>query len=961
MPLDGHVQLQLRYGDPITVGSTTRTTFEITPGEFGNLNIFISDAEDSYFVVYAEDASGNRLLTANWSVASYEQDGTSPADNPNSYVVNATDIAFLETGTRQNDDAMRIRLDYNTLLVATKLIVETEKTGIKVANSDKIEFMLTTTGDLQDTGGDQIPDTTDLDADNDGVLDKDKMCGGAFNLDWTVAQIDASPMSFSAALNGKTINVINEVTSNAGGGSVIFRSSTVNYLGSISADAGVPLDGHVQLQLRYGSGVNTIGSTTRTTFEIPPGEFGNLNIFISDAEDSDFVVYAEDASGNRLSVTNWDVISYEQYGASPADNPNSYVVNVTDIAFLGTGTHQNNDTMRIRFDYNTLLVATKLIVEVERAGTTVSHLDLIEFMLTTTCDLQDTGGDKIPDTNSDLTTASDLQDTDGDQIPDTTDLDDDNDGILDTVECSNGVNTQEKIGGAVFGTTLDFIPKSGVRSGLKFTSSPVAQNGSCTYTNVREIGVNATGIGITFFKTSQATGDLGTVDIDADLVAETTLVHSFVASNVVVIRDIDADIFTFTLETWSVVTGLYTLPADINLVVTSGTGTLSAVTDLGNGIFQYTVTGVRNSNTELNLSSASRELIKRFRFTAKDIPNYSGDRVAFEIINNIVTCNDTDGDGIPDYLDTDSDNDGCPDATEGRNNIATTGTLTGGSIEGSSANLGTVSNNNGIPLPLGTVGGSEVVGQETTTNVTTAVQIIPTTLTTPQTINAGDSVIFDVSATTATSTTTYTGTAPNTVPDYSASVNNASAGLRYKWLFNDGFGAGFVIVQAVSTMATYTVSTAAAVNDGIYRVIITHVDNNCILEEIEVVLNVALQADLSLTKIVNNAIPKIGEDIVYTLTIKNDGPVVATGVQVTDLLPAGLTYVSDNSGTTSTTYTDTDADTKKYLWTVGNINVNQTIILQITETVTGAGAIVSTSQIKQSNQTDTDSFPGNGN
>ncbi len=56
---------------------------------------------------------------------------------------------------------------------------------------------------------------------------------GTFSLDWTAAQIDASPMSFSTTLNGKKINVINEVTSNAGGGSVTFKGLTANYSKSI--------------------------------------------------------------------------------------------------------------------------------------------------------------------------------------------------------------------------------------------------------------------------------------------------------------------------------------------------------------------------------------------------------------------------------------------------------------------------------------------------------------------------------------------------------------------------------------------------------------------------------------------------------------------------------------------------------------------------------------------------------
>ena len=52
------------------------------------------------------------------------------------------------------------------------------------------------------------------------------------------------------------------------------------------------------------------------------------------------------------------------------------------------------------------------------------------------------------------------------------------------------------------------------------------------------------------------------------------------------------------------------------------------------------------------------------------------------------------------------------------------------------------------------------------------------------------------------------------------------------------------------------------------------------------------QADLALSKTVDNPTPNVGDTITYTITLSDNGPNSATNVQVTDLLPAGRTFVS---------------------------------------------------------------------
>ena len=78
--------------------------------------------------------------------------------------------------------------------------------------------------------------------------------------------------------------------------------------------------------------------------------------------------------------------------------------------------------------------------------------------------------------------------------------------------------------------------------------------------------------------------------------------------------------------------------------------------------------------------------------------------------------------------------------------------------------------------------------------------------------------------------------------------------------------------------------------------------------------------------------------ITYTITINNNGPDNATGLQIKDKLPTGLTYISNqlsnDNGTTwnnnTTTYNPTTG-----IWTIGNFNNNdQTKILNITAQIT---------------------------
>ena len=435
-------------------------------------------------------------------------------------------------------------------------------------------------------------------------------------------------------------------------------------------------------------------------------------------------------------------------------------------------------------------------------------------------------------------------DTDGDGIDNSCDFDDDNDGILDVNEgCSSsttneglvmppvlndGILSNNVIGNTIWPTD---VPGGGLPNQASYSSSilePVTgATGFYVVSGVDETSSYSVSAGNVHLSSAANTTvtdvrvSIGEFNSTSPIGSSLTITNAFDHLGNQLMNLSDIQFFGIGAN--------YGTPLDPSQL---------AITNPVPGTFVLTRTTIDNA-VVLWFRANNGNFIQRYDATYNGV--FRGDWFynGFSRSLNTITCIDTDLDGIPDYLDTDSDNDGCPDASEGASGI-TTGltTLTGGSVGGSLLNLGTTVD----------------------TDPTSSTYGVPTAAGSPQ-------------------------------------------------------------------------ATTAAVTDATD--------------------SIACSADLSLTKVVDNAIPKVGQNISYTLTINNDGPAVATGVQVTDVLPAGLSYVSDNSATTSTTFASN-------IWDIGNITVGQTISLQITATVTSAGVIINTSEITQSNELDVDSTVNNG-
>lgn len=302
--------------------------------------------------------------------------------------------------------------------------------------------------------------------------------------------------------------------------------------------------------------------------------------------------------------------------------------------------------------------------------------------------------------------------------------------------------------------------------------------------------------------------------------------------------------------------------------------------------------------------------------------------------------------------------------------------LTGGSwsiptlASGASATLTLVylgDNNNGV---TNTVTVTSATHDPVTTNNRAEVTILDGTPTlidlsisktaSPSSVNYGGTITYGIQITNNSTATDWKGggrtisitdTLPSGVTYISASGSNwtgcsQSAGVvtcQYNQDINKNGGTSSVLsITVTAPSVPGSLGNTVQLQGSRDKTIDPDVSNNTATANITVLRP---NADIQVSKAVDNAAPNLGSNVTFTITARNNGPTTATGVWLSDALPSGLTYVSSTPSQGSY-----NAGTGE--WLVGSLNNGSSATLTLIATVTSTSSITNTAGLSSLDQND---------
>ena len=265
----------------------------------------------------------------------------------------------------------------------------------------------------------------------------------------------------------------------------------------------------------------------------------------------------------------------------------------------------------------------------------------------------------LPNTDSDTSDVDfrSVQDTDGDGIGDFEDIDDDNDGILDSVEGTGAVTFARDGNTPIFNGTTTIGVDVTVDVGPSPTFNPSSSNAKIDNSNFSFL-TDTTFIPSTevFYSVGQIDGlpDTITIDFSGEPVVEARL-H---------FNSLDQFLLTYTPPPNIGVQ----LLSSVNTVVTSTATSIS----LGNDDFssvdgsvadeELDGVGAGSADGTIRFYSLDGSPITNLTFDITEASGNTGNADGWQFAVEVAI--DTDGDGIANHLDLDSDNDGISDLEE---------------------------------------------------------------------------------------------------------------------------------------------------------------------------------------------------------------------------------------------------------------------------------------------------------
>ncbi|WP_298880863.1 T9SS type A sorting domain-containing protein [uncultured Polaribacter sp.] len=484
-----------------------------------------------------------------------------------------------------------------------------------------------------DADGDGIPNHLDLDSDNDGLTDVIESGG-----------TDANNDGRADGTVGTAI-LSNGIPNTAGNGtppsnSDIDPSSTIpDYLDIDADNDGIP---------------DNIEGQTTSGWVAPSG----AGTGITDTNNNGVDDVYENGALVGLDPTNTDGTDTPDYQDTDSDNDGVTDINEngdTDNALAGSDA--DGDGLDDNFDEN------------NDAGGAAGYTVNDNHNPPAPGNLGDEDGDVPNGGNVDYRDIFGQIDTDNDGIPDSTDLDDDNDGILDTEEGENcplssfislgqtftQASTGTTNGSSASATVNSLYSFDGVTASFAFQLTNSATWNSGVASAGPTGGVDGNYVNIQPQNTAFPSGTTYPTDAASISVGVYTLTFSQPVFNVEFkwggLDNSDRTDFSaslnganvpLTVVNNNIAAGEFTITGQsvVSPTASSGNAPSNSVIVSSNGpLNQITfVIGKENSNTN-NITLQLFELI-------------------------YCTHLDTDGDGIPNYLDIDSDNDGIPDVIE---------------------------------------------------------------------------------------------------------------------------------------------------------------------------------------------------------------------------------------------------------------------------------------------------------